>query len=800
MRLLPARDRVLLEELRDAVDVERRCCRCSSRRRPSPGPAARRRRAARGCGRRAQLEHRHVARLEPGVALEARERGRRAAPRPPGRRAARGSRRRSPAPRRSRGPAACRSRSLPVMLSRAESTRISRSWRTVGSLSAASRCSRSASAALSSCWTRSWRRGLRSRISLSRPSTPNWLAPSGPKRASTSTRTFAWASLFATQAGRADVWARAGGGVKPAARNASVETANRDQGFMKGPRSRGRFESRNGARLYDRRSGSARVSTSWMEACLDGQWTGKDDAGPLGQIRTSTKRTRGDMRTRASVFAATLLGAVTLDGIARCPTGGENGREEVGRQRAAGRGGDGQPRRAHGNVDERRREPRRQDARLRPARRPVHAARSRAARRRRSPTRSRGRCSRASRPDGKRIAYVSDAGGGDNVWVMNADGTGARAVSTEDFRLVNNPVWHPVRRLRRRAQALQRHAQPRIGRDLALPRERREGRRPQREAELAEGPRRAGVLARRPLRLLLAGHDPGPHVRVQQELARADLRRSQRLDTTDGTIEAVRDRAGRRRAAGALAGRQAPRLRAARWQASRRSSSRTSRRGEERPGVGRARARPAGGVGDPRRLPGLRVAPRGARGRRLGAGQALARGRGVSGKAREIPFHVRDTREVRKAVRFTTAVAPDTFDVRQLRWVTVFPAGDRVVYSALGHLYVEGPARRHAAPAHDAGRPLRAVPERLARRRAHRVRDLGRRRRSAACARSTSRTGRETVLTKQPGKYLEPRFSPDGRTVVFTRSRGGYLHVALAGHRDRRLPRAPRTARASRRA
>ena len=36
-------------------------------------------------------------------------------------------------------------------------------------------------------------------------------------------------------------------------------------------------------------------------------------------------------------------------------------------------------------------------------------------------------------------------------------------------------------------------------------------------------------------------------------------------------------------------------------------------------------------------------------------------------------------------------------------------------------------------------------------------------------------TGRETVLTKQPGKYLEPRFSPDGRTVVFTRASGGYL-------------------------
>ena len=46
-------------------------------------------------------------------------------------------------------------------------------------------------------------------------------------------------------------------------------------------------------------------------------------------------------------------------------------------------------------------------------------------------------------PDGKHIAYLSDAAGGDNVWVMDADGTNARQVTKEDFRLVNNPVWHP---------------------------------------------------------------------------------------------------------------------------------------------------------------------------------------------------------------------------------------------------------------------------------------------------------------------------------------------------------------------
>ena len=34
-------------------------------------------------------------------------------------------------------------------------------------------------------------------------------------------------------------------------------------------------------------------------------------------------------------------------------------------------------------------------------------------------------------PDGKRLTYMSDAGGGDNIWVMDVDGNNARAVSKE---------------------------------------------------------------------------------------------------------------------------------------------------------------------------------------------------------------------------------------------------------------------------------------------------------------------------------------------------------------------------------
>ena len=46
-------------------------------------------------------------------------------------------------------------------------------------------------------------------------------------------------------------------------------------------------------------------------------------------------------------------------------------------------------------------------------------------------------------PDGSRIAFTSDRGGGDNIWIMNADGSDARQLTDESFRLLNNPTWHP---------------------------------------------------------------------------------------------------------------------------------------------------------------------------------------------------------------------------------------------------------------------------------------------------------------------------------------------------------------------
>ncbi|QIE58163.1 amidohydrolase family protein [Rasiella rasia] len=46
-------------------------------------------------------------------------------------------------------------------------------------------------------------------------------------------------------------------------------------------------------------------------------------------------------------------------------------------------------------------------------------------------------------PDGSKISFTSDAGGGDNIWVMDANGENARQVTKENFRLLNNAVWMP---------------------------------------------------------------------------------------------------------------------------------------------------------------------------------------------------------------------------------------------------------------------------------------------------------------------------------------------------------------------
>ena len=46
-------------------------------------------------------------------------------------------------------------------------------------------------------------------------------------------------------------------------------------------------------------------------------------------------------------------------------------------------------------------------------------------------------------PNGKYISFTSDAGDGDNIWMMNSDGSDAKQITKENFRLLNNSIWTP---------------------------------------------------------------------------------------------------------------------------------------------------------------------------------------------------------------------------------------------------------------------------------------------------------------------------------------------------------------------
>ena len=39
--------------------------------------------------------------------------------------------------------------------------------------------------------------------------------------------------------------------------------------------------------------------------------------------------------------------------------------------------------------------------------------------------------------------FTSDRGGGDNIWIMNRDGSSPKQVTKETFRLLNSPAWSP---------------------------------------------------------------------------------------------------------------------------------------------------------------------------------------------------------------------------------------------------------------------------------------------------------------------------------------------------------------------
>ncbi|MFM8377406.1 MAG: amidohydrolase family protein, partial [Phenylobacterium sp.] len=155
------------------------------------------------------------------------------------------------------------------------------------------------------------------------------------------------------------------------------------------------------------------------------------------------------------------------------------------------------------------------------------------------------------------------------------------------------------------------------------------------------------------------------------------------------------------------------------------------------------------------------------------AGGKLNRVSLATGKSTVIPFRISDTRGLVDPPRPAVAVAPDSFETRMPRGAAVSPDGRTVVFETLGKLWIKPMA---------GGEPRRLTRDEAAMeaysswspdgRRLVYVRwtDAG-----LGEVRTLAASGGTSTAITPAGHYARPRFSPDGKTVVFEKDRGGYL-------------------------
>ncbi len=154
----------------------------------------------------------------------------------------------------------------------------------------------------------------------------------------------------------------------------------------------------------------------------------------------------------------------------------------------------------------------------------------------------------------------------------------------------------------------------------------------------------------------------------------------------------------------------------------------------------------------------------------------------ADGSETVIPFRIKDSRTIAKAVRFLIDVAPDEFDVRMLRWVQVSPDGKYVAFQALGHIYLRDlpngePRRLTNRDGEFEFCPSWSRDSKQIVYSTWNDRSLG-----AIRIASVADNGDNRQITVRPGHYVDPVLSPDGKVVVFDKTSGGRLTSPLYSH------------------
>lgn len=146
-----------------------------------------------------------------------------------------------------------------------------------------------------------------------------------------------------------------------------------------------------------------------------------------------------------------------------------------------------------------------------------------------------------------------------------------------------------------------------------------------------------------------------------------------------------------------------------------------------------------------------------------------------NGDYKEIPFRVKTKRKVQSALRFQVDVAPDTFDVKMLRWVKTSPNGKHVLFQALGKLWIKDLPNGKPRPLTN-NDEIEIYPS-FSRDGQWVVysswddKKLGKLKK----VRVGKQPNTPVTVSQEPGVYIEPTFSPNNKTIVYRKAKGGYL-------------------------
>jgi Tol biopolymer transport system component len=381
-------------------------------------------------------------------------------------------------------------------------------------------------------------------------------------------------------------------------------------------------------------------------------------------------------------------------------------------------------------------------------------------------------------PSGTEIAFTSDRGGGDNIWVMGRDGSAPRAISDEKFRLLNQPEWTPdgafvvarkhftsTRSLG--AGEMWLYHRSGISEGVQMTKARTKQKDTGEPAFSPDGKYLYFSDDATPGEIFEYSKDPNGQIYVIQ-----------RLDREKGDVETyVSGPGGAIRPTPSPDGKTLAFIRRDRYKstiylldiASGRETPLTSMLDRDMQETWAVH-----GV-----YPAMSWTPDN-RSLVFWAGGGIHRIDVGSGQARNIPFRVTGSRFVEEAVRFQKDVAPDRFDVKMVRFAHASPDGRRVVYEALGQLWIRDAAGGAPRRLTNAGDEFELYPSWS--RDGRQIVYTSWSDRNAGHVKVVSASGgKGRAVTAQPGHYVEPSFSPNGQTIAYRKTSDGYLTTPLWG-------------------